>query len=154
MLESSAWILFQVILLAPRIVRCLLNFFNRTAIAFPFNIIKTKLGGFKPSMLWCWKGYRHIKYQATCDNRHDVQCILLLENSKQKCTIVQHFSHKAAISQCLTWVKLCFRLMNTYFCIPLNNKILMLLYCKLLLNNRSLNCINVSISIKRSASVV
>jgi hypothetical protein len=115
---SSAWILFQVILLAPRIVRCLLNYFNRTATAFPFNFIITKLGGFKPNMLWCWKGYGHFKYQAMCDNRHGVQCILMLGNSKQNCTIVQHFSHKAAKSQCLTWIKLCFRLMNINFCIP------------------------------------
>ena len=145
---SSAWILFQVIFLTPRIVRCLLHFFNRRAIAFPFNIIKTKLGGFKPNMLWYWKGYGHIKYQAMCDNRHGVQCILLLGNSKRKCTIVQHFCQKAAKSQCLTWIKLCFRLMNINFCFPLSNKILTLLYCKLLLNSRSLNCVHVGINIK------
>jgi hypothetical protein len=98
-------------------------------------------------MLWCWKGYGHIKYQAMRDNRHGVQCILLLGNSKQKCTIVQHFSHKAAISQCLTWMKLCFRLMNINFCIPISNKILMLLYCELLWSSRSLNCKNVGINI-------
>jgi hypothetical protein len=69
-------------------------------------------------MLWCWKGYGHIKYQAMCDNRHGVQGILLLGNSKQKYTIVRHFSHKAAKSQCWTWIKLCFRLMNINFGVP------------------------------------
>jgi hypothetical protein len=39
---------FQVILLAPKSVRCLLNFFNRRVIAFPFNIIKTKPGVSNP----------------------------------------------------------------------------------------------------------